>query len=214
MVNFLALLGWSPGNDDEIFTREGLVERFALDGISGGNAVFNPEKLDWFNQQHMMRLPASELVARVAPLLRAAGLWSERFGDAEREWLERVVDLLKPRARTLTQFVSDGRLFFVEDVDYDPAAVAKILQAPGSRPLLTAVQASFDALPEFTQGPLEAALRGLAASRGIKPAVPIHATRVAVTGKTASPGLFEVLELLGRERTLRRIGTALNHASE
>jgi glutamyl-tRNA synthetase len=213
MVNFLALLGWSPGNDDEIFTREGLVERFALDGISGGNAVFNPEKLDWFNQQHMMRLPASELVARIAPLLRAAGLWNDRFDGPEREWIERVVDLLKPRARMLTQFVTDGRLFFVEDVDYDPAAVAKFLQPPGSRALLTAVQASFDALPDFTQAPLEAALRGLAAAHGVKPALPIHATRVAVTGKTTSPGLFEVLELLGRDRTSRRIASALNHAS-
>ena len=214
MVNFLALLGWSPGSDEELFTRDELVTRFALDGISGGNAVFNPEKLDWFNQQHMMRLPASDLAGRIAPLLRSAGLWSDRYDAADRPWLERVIDLLKPRAKTLGQFVTDGRLFFVDDVDYDPAAVAKHLHAAGSRELLSAVQTSLDALPAFTQGPIEEALRGLAAQRGIKPALPIHMTRVAVTGKTASPGLFEVLELLGPERTHRRIASAVILASE
>ncbi|MEO7272303.1 MAG: glutamate--tRNA ligase, partial [Vicinamibacterales bacterium] len=209
MVNFLALLGWSPGSDEELFTRDELVTRFALDGISGGNAVFNPEKLDWFNQQHMMRLPAGDLAARIEPRLRAAGLWNERFAAADRPWLERVIELLKPRAKTLGQFVTDGRLFFVEEVDYDPAAVAKHLHAPGSRELLSAVQTALNGLPAFTQGLIEEVLRSLAAQRGIKPALPIHMTRVAVTGKTTSPGLFEVLELLGRERSLRRLASAV-----
>ena len=209
MANFLALLGWSPGTDEELFTRDELVTRFALEGISGGNAVFNPEKLDWFNQQHIMRLPASELARRIEPLLRAEGLWNERFSAGDGRWLERVIELLKPRTRTLGQFVTDGRLFFGDDVDYDPAAVAKYLQPAGSGVLLQAVRESLRAVSAFEQGPIEEALRGLAAARGIKPAVAIHPTRVAVTGKTASPGLFEVLELLGRERTEHRLATAL-----
>jgi len=214
VVNFLALLGWSPGTDEELFTRDELVTRFALDGISGGNAVFNPEKLDWFNQQHMMRLSAGDLAGRIEPLLRAAGLWSDRLAGADRPWLEQVIELLKPRARTLGQFVTDGRLFFVEDVEYDPAAVAKYLQPAGSHELLSAVESSLHALPVFTREPIEAALRGLAAQRGVKPALLIHMTRVAVTGKTASPGLFEVLELLGRDRTRRRLATAVILATE
>jgi len=214
MVNFLALLGWSPGSDEELFSRDELVTRFGLDGISGGNAVFNPEKLDWFNQQHIMRLSAGDLATRIEPLLRAAGLWSDRLAGADRPWLEQVIELLKPRARTLGQFVTDGRLFFVEAVDYDPAAVAKYLHAAGGRELLSAVQERLQRLPVFSREAIEAALRGLAAERGLKPALPIHMTRVAVTGRTASPGLFEVLELLGRERTQRRLASAVILATD
>ena len=120
----------------------------------------------------------------------------------------RVLELLKPRAKRLGQFVDDGRLFFVEAVDYDPAAVAKHLQAAGMPEHLAALLA-LDALAEFDAAPIEAALRGLADARGVKPAALDSATRVAVTGKTVSPGLFEVLELLGRARTIRRIASAL-----
>jgi glutamyl-tRNA synthetase len=208
MVNFLALLGWSPGSDEELLTRVQLVARFSLDGISGGNAVFNPEKLDWFNQQHTMRLTAGELAARIEPLLREAGLWRDSFGSSDRAWLERVIDLLKPRAKRLGQFVEDGRLFFVDEVEYDAAAVKKFLQPAGIREHLVALGRALEGVESFEQAPIEAALRGLADARGVKAATLIHATRVAVTGKTASPGLFEVLELLGRRRTVRRVETA------
>jgi len=210
MVNFLALLGWSPGTDEELFTKAELVDRFSLEGISGGNAVFNPDKLDWFNQQQMMRLPAGELANRVAPLLRDAGLWRDAFESSERPWLERVIELLKPRAKRLGQFVDDGRIFFVEDVEYDPAAVRKFLQPAGMPEHLATLRWALDAVAPFEAAVLEAALRALAEARGIKPATLIHATRVAVTGKAVSPGLFEVLELLGRPRTIRRMETALS----
>ena len=210
MVNFLALLGWSPGTDEELFTKAELVDRFSLEGISGGNAVFNPDKLDWFNQQQMMRLPAGELANRVAPLLRDAGLWRDGFESSDRPWLERVIELLKPRAKRLGQFVDDGRIFFVEDVEYDPAAVKKFLQPAGMPEHLATLRLALDAVAPFEAAALEAALRALAEARGIKPAALIHATRVAVTGKAVSPGLFEVLELLGRPRTIRRMETALS----
>ena len=209
MVNFLALLGWSPGTDEEVFTKAELVDRFSLEGISGGNAVFNPDKLDWFNQQQMMRLPAGELANRIAPLLRDAGLWRDGFESSDRQWLERVIELLKPRAKRLGQFVDDGRLFFVEDVEYDPTAVKKFLQPAGMREHLASFLLALGTVAPFEAVALEAALRALAEARGIKPAALIHATRVAVTGKAVSPGLFEVLELLGRPRTIRRLETAL-----
>ena len=98
-MNFLALLGWSPGTDQEVFTREELIAAFSLDGISGGNAVFNPEKLDWFNQQHIARLTAEEIATRLEPQLRDAGLWRDTFAAADRGWLLRVIELLKPRAK-------------------------------------------------------------------------------------------------------------------
>jgi glutamyl/glutaminyl-tRNA synthetase len=214
MVNFLALLGWSPGNDQEIFTRDELVSQFTLEGISGGNAVFNPEKLDWFNQQHIMRLPIDELARRVRPLLEAAGLWREAYASTDRAWFERVLELLKPRAKTLAQFVDDGRPFFDDRVTFDEAAVTKHLGVAGMRAHLGALASRLRSTADFAQAPLEAVLRHTAEERGVKAAALIHATRVAVTGRAASPGLFEVLELLGSARVGERLAHAASIAAE
>jgi glutamyl-tRNA synthetase len=213
MVNFLALLGWSPGGDQELMTREELTGRFTLEGISGGNAVFNVEKLDWFNQQYMMRLSGDDLVGRVEPVMREAGLWRDTYSSSERGWLARVLDLLKPRVRRLPDFSSEGTFFF-KDVELDDAAVAKHLKPAGTRPLLQAMIAAIERSSSFTAAELETLVRGLAAERGVKAGALIHATRVAVTGRGNSPGLFEVLELLGCERTLERLAAAVPFAGE
>ncbi len=209
MVNFLALLGWSPGNDQELFTRDELIERFALEGISGGNAVFNPEKLDWFNQQHVARIPAAALIDRIKPRLEAAGLWNADYEGARREWLARVVDLLKPRVRRLDDFVDGAIPFLRDEVERDETAVRKHLAKAGLREPMEALRDALRSASPFDAPTLEAAVRQLAEARGIKAATLIHATRVAVTGRSASPGLFEVLELLGRERTIARLSTAI-----
>ena len=117
MVNFLALLGWSPGTDQELFTRDELVAAFALEGISGGNAVFSQDKLDWFNQQHIMRLPLVDLAARVQPVLAEHGLWRESYASGDAAWFLRVLALLQPRAKKLGQFADDGRPFFADESD-------------------------------------------------------------------------------------------------
>jgi glutamyl-tRNA synthetase len=209
MVNFLSLLGWSPGDDREVLTRDELVAAFALEGISGGNAVFNVEKLDWFNQQHIARLPIDDLASRVEPFLRDAGLWRTGLAGTEREWFGRVLVLVRPRVRRLDQFVEELRPFLDEHVACDPAAVAKHLARPEVRNAIMALEGVFDSLDTFTQGALEAVLRGLAEANGVKAAALIHATRVAVTGRAVSPGLFEVLELLGRDRSTERIREAI-----
>jgi glutamyl-tRNA synthetase len=208
MVNFLALLGWGPGSDQEIFTRDELVRAFTLEGISGGNAVFNVEKLDWFNQQHIARLDNDEILRRIEPLLREAGLWREDFAGPRRAWILRVVELLKPRARKLSQIVEDGRPFFAEAVELESDAAKKHLEKPGLRAPFEALIAAFSGLEAFEQAPLDTALRRVADERGVKAGSLIHASRVAVTGRGVSPGLFEVLELLGRERTLERMKQA------
>jgi glutamyl-tRNA synthetase len=214
MVNFLALLGWSPGSDQELFTRAELVAAFALEGISGGNAVFSQDKLDWFNQQHIARLSSSELAARVRPLLVEAGLWQSSFDGDLRDWFLRVIDLLKPRAKKLGQFVEDGRPFFDEVVTFDEAAVRKHLGVAGMRGHLCELAARFAADQSFDQQSSELLLRSVAEARGIKPAMLIHATRVAVTGRSVSPGLYEVLALLGRDRVCARLDRASLMAAE
>ena len=203
MVNFLALLGWSPGSDEEVFTRDELVRRFTLDGISGGNAVFNPEKLDWFNQQHLLRMPADEILARITPDLTAADLSMAATRDPVRT--AQAIDLVKPRARKLTDLVPLLRPFIADHIDRDGAAVAKHLAVPDVAAHLEAWRDRLAGLDPFAAAPLEAELRRLADERGIKAGTLIHATRVAVTGQAVSPGIFEVLEVMGRDRVITRL---------
>ncbi|MDP6372558.1 MAG: glutamate--tRNA ligase [Vicinamibacterales bacterium] len=206
MVNFLALLGWSPGSDQELFTREALVEAFTLEGISGGNAVFDAEKLDWFNGQQIGLMPADVVVDALRPALEAAGLWRDDYaaGGGRRAWLAQVIDLLRSRVRFLADFVEYGRPFLADDVAYEPEAVEKRLSADGLAGHVTALREAY-AAGEFTAAALETALRAVAETRGIKAGVLIHATRVGMTGRTVSPGLFEMVELIGRDRTLVRL---------
>jgi glutamyl-tRNA synthetase len=209
MVNFLALLGWSPGSDQEIFDRDGLTATFGLQGIGGGNAIFNPAKLDWFNQQHIARLAPDDLAMRLKPLLAAAGLWDEAYLTSKHAWLFAVLELLRPRARRLSDFVDQGRFFFTATVDYDRAAVEKYLAADGIGEHLGAVETTLAEIAEFDPVSIEAAVRALAGARGVKAATLIHGIRVAITGKAVSPGLFEVVALVGRDRSRARLLAAV-----
>ena len=205
MVNFLALLGWSPGGDQELFTRDELVARFTLESISGGNAVFNPEKLDWFNQQHLMRMPAAEVLRRIRPDLEALGWWHEDFLGARAGWIAKVIDLLKPRAKKLADIAPQMRAFLTDALTFDDAAVQKHLGDAANAPHIDRWADTLASIEPFDAATIEARLRALAEQLGIKPGVLIHATRVSVTGQGNSPGLFEVLELVGRDRSVARI---------
>jgi glutamyl-tRNA synthetase len=205
MVNFLVLLGWSPGNDRELFSRGDLIEAFTLEGISSSNAVFNPEKLEWFNSQHLARLSGDELTDRLEPLLRAAGLWLDAFRLERRAWFHQVLEVLKPRAKKVADFVEHGRYFFTPPSGFDEAAVKKHLAAPGIAGHLQAWRQVVDELEGFGPAALEGALRACAEARGIKAATLIHATRIAITGQGVSPSLFEVAALVGRDETSARL---------
>jgi glutamyl-tRNA synthetase len=206
LVNFLALLGWSPGTDEELLTVEDLVARFDLAGISGGNAVFNPEKLDWMNNQYIMRASDDRLVALVQPLLDAAGLWREGFAADERPWLLRALALLRPRARRLGDVV-DGMRPLVSTIEYDAEAVSKHL-TPETVAHLAALRRALASIEPFDAPSIEGAVRSTAEARIVKPGTLMQAARVALTGRTVSPGLFDVIELLGREESSRRLEAA------
>ena len=205
MVNFLALLGWSPGGDQELLSRDELVQRFALEGISGGNAVFNPEKLEWFNQQYLMRLPVEDLIDRIRPELETAGLWSDDLTGSRRAWFERVLALLVPRAKRLGDFAPQAAPFLGSIDAYDSVAVAKHLAAPGLAHHLNALADAYRSLEPFDETQTEATLREVADSGGLKAGTLIHATRIALTGRAVSPGLFDTLVLIGRERSTARL---------
>jgi glutamyl-tRNA synthetase len=207
MVNFLALLGWSPGDDAELMSKDELVARFALDGISGGNAVFNTEKLDWMNGQYIARMPAPALAAAVMPLAIEAGIGGHAL-VADPASFERLLELLRPRAKRLTDFVDQATPIVVDDVQYAPEAIEKHLGTAGLDAHIDALVAALASLDVFDDASTEAAVRGTATSLGIKAGALIHATRVAITGRTSSPGLFELMTLLGRQRVIARL-TAL-----
>jgi glutamyl-tRNA synthetase len=208
MVNFLSLLGWSPGSDEELLTIGELTDRFTLEGINGGNAVFNTEKLDWFNHQHLLRLSDEELLTRLVPALEAAGLWRQSLSGEEFSWMRQVLTLLKPRAKRLQDYVEGARPFLAAPESYDPDAVDKHLKGPDMRSHLAALRDEFSRAP-FDEAALEQRLRQLSEQRGVKAGTMIHATRIAMTGRMVSPGLFEMLVVLGRERVLERLNRSI-----
>ena len=203
LVNFLALLGWSPGDDRELMSRQELIESFTLEGITGSNAVFDVAKLDWMNGQYIARMSPDELAARVLPLLISAELLPANTRPDD--WLRRLIELLRPRAKRLTDFVEQARPFLVDTVEYEEEAIRKHLGVPRLADHVMALAASLRDTMLFDEQHVEAAVRRTAEQQDIKAAPLIHATRVAVTGRVASPGIFEVMVLLGRDRTLARL---------
>jgi glutamyl-tRNA synthetase len=208
MVNFLALLGWSPGDDRELMTRAELIETFTLGNISGGNAVFNTEKLDWMNAQYLARMPIGELALRVRQLLDAAGLGdSALLRDDAR--LARLIELLRPRAKRLSDFVEQARPLLNPSVEYDPVAVEKAFPTAEVAEHLAALSRALAEVSPFDEPHVETVVRGTAAERGVKAGTLIQAARVALTGRAASPGLFEMIVLLGRAETVARLNGLL-----
>jgi glutamyl-tRNA synthetase len=203
-VNFLALLGWSPGDDRELMTTTELISSFSLDGISGGNAVFNTEKLDWMNGQYIARMPIADLSAILRPMFDESGLGGAPL-VRDIAAFNRLLELLRPRAKRLTDFVEQARPLVVDEVQYEPDAVEKHLSSSELAGHIAALAGALANTSPFDEAQVEAAVRGTATARGIKAGALIHATRVAVTGRTMSPGLFELLAWLGPERTGARL---------
>ena len=209
MVNFLALLGWAPGGDRELMPVPELIESFSLEGISGGNAVFDTAKLDWMNGQYIARLPAEELARRVAPPLAEAGL-APSAASQPGAYFHRLLELLRPRAKRLSEFPELARPFLIATVEYEADAIERHLTDPAVSDHLRALDEALRATHPFDEPHVEATVRGTAAERGIKAGALIHAVRVAMTGRTMSPGIFEVLVLLGRDRVHERLQQLVN----
>ena len=205
MRNFLALLGWAPGNDQEMFDDEALIQAFSLQGISKANAVFNPEKLAWFNAQYIARLPHDKVVEYLRPEYAKVGLWRDSFEKEDREWFRSLIDLYRPRAKVLQDFPRQSRIFLTDHVEFDPTAVEKFLKDETVRGHLRRLADRLAALPEFNHHSIEEAVRGLANELGVKPGVLMNPARVALTGQSVAPGLFDVMVLFGRENTVQRL---------
>ncbi len=208
--NFLALLGWSAGGDQEFLRTSELVERFSLEGVSRTNAVFDRAKLEWFNTQYLQKLPIEELLPEVEGALRRSGLWRDEWASgAGREWFARTVDLLRPRIRLLPDFSTWSRAFFTDDFTYDPAACEKFWKDERLPGFLGKLADALEKLPEWKHDACDHALRALAEAEGVKAGLLINATRVAIVGQAVAPPLFDTVVALGRDRVVGRLRRAL-----
>jgi glutamyl-tRNA synthetase len=202
MVNYLARLGWSHG-DQEIFTRAELVERFDIKDVSPSGAVFDQTKLEWLSQEYIKATDGARLATLVRPLLAEAGLPA----PADEGRLAAMLGTLRERARTLREMVEVGRFYFERPAAYEDKARAKLLTAEGAARLGLLLE-RLSALQPFTAPQLEALYRELTTALGLKLVDLAQLTRLAVTGRTASPPLFDVLALLGRDEVLARLRAA------
>jgi len=205
LFNFLALLGWSPGGEEEILSREEIIARFSLKACSKSPAVFDVEKAEWMNGEYINRMAPEELAHRVLPLLVEEGLF-EADALADRwQWLVAVVGLMKERARLLTTFTTWARYFFTDEYEYEDRAKEKWLSREDTPAKLAALAERLGALPDWTPEAIEAAVREEAETRSLKAAEMIHPLRAAVTGTTVGPSLFHLLELLPQETVAARL---------
>jgi glutamyl-tRNA synthetase len=212
MLNFLALLGWSPGHDIEVMSVDDMVRLFSVEGLSKKAAVFDPQKLEWMNGQHLSRATAERLLPVVATALEKAGLATGREVESRREWFLKLIDLLKIRARTIDDIARQATPYLKDDIDYDPDAVAKLWKDPdATADVLAATRERLASTADWSPTALEEALRHLAETLGVSSGKVFQPLRVALTGLTASPGIFDVLETLGRERSLARIDAAIRY---
>lgn len=223
-VNFLALLGWAPEGSEqttenqEIFSRAELIEKFSLEGIHKSNAVFNftegdarnwtDQKALWMNGEYIKTLPMEKLLPYVEAQLQKDGLWQDAFANEKREWFAKTVDLLRARYRVLTDFSTLGRPYFVDGLDFEfeePAIKKNLQKDPALKTLLPELADHFASLTDFTHDSTEAALREFAEAKGVKSGLLINASRTALTGQSVGPGMFDVVVAIGQQRTVERL---------
>ena len=210
MINYLVRLGWSHG-DQELFTRQELLEKFSWDHVHKAAAVFNPDKLLWMNAEYIKTSPPNDVAQALVPLLEQAGLKQE-VETVSSEWLAQLVVLVKERAKTVVDMVEWVKPYFGQEAQYEGEAAKKFL-TPAIAPLLQKLVARFEAFPSFSKQAWEESFKKLVEEEGIKMGALAQPVRVALTGRTASPGLFEVMEVLGRDRTLLRLRQGIGRAS-
>ncbi|MGH7501592.1 MAG: glutamate--tRNA ligase [Longimicrobiales bacterium] len=209
MVNFLALLGWAPGTDEEVFTVDELIDRFTLERLNKKSAVFDVRKLQWLNGQHLTRMDAAALAPLVLERLETRDASPAEL-DSSSARLYSLIDLLKVRARSIDDMVTQMLSYFSDTVEYSPDAIDKHWKdgaVAGER--LAQLRVDWAALEQWDEVALEASLRSRAEQIGVGAGRLIHPLRVALTGQAVSPGIFEVVHILGRDRTLHRLDAAI-----
>lgn len=210
LVNYLVRLGWSYG-DQEVFTREDLIKYFSFDNVGKSPAVFNPEKLLWLNSHYINNTDSKELVELAIPFLIRDGVISD-VQQIDKVWLARAIKTLKERSRTLVELSNSLRYYIMEYVEYEEKAAKKFLDER-SCPYLKELRERLATIDDFFASTIEKVFMAIVERNGIKLGDIAQPTRVAITGTTVSPGIFEVLEIVGKDRTLKRLDRAIQYCS-
>jgi glutamyl-tRNA synthetase len=207
MLNYLVRLGWSHG-DQEFFTRQELIELFDLEHIGRSAGVFDPEKLLALNADHIRATPAEKLVEPLKPFLKQRGIEVEDSG-----LMIKVIETLHARSKTLDDMAEQALFYFADDIDYEEKAAKKFLK-PTVLEALRLLETQFETIEDFTEQNLENAFKAVMDQTGLKLGKIAQPVRVALTGKTASPGIFEVTAILGRDKVIERLQKAIRFIEE
>lgn len=214
LLNFFALMAWYPEEHREIYTVRELVERFRIEDLGRASPVFDMDKLIWMSGVYMrmfLETAPDRVVEACLPSLREAGLLDGEPTPAQRAYIGRVVGVLGERIKVGRDIVTYGDFFFTEEVVFEPEAASRHLTSPEIAAILAALRDRVSDLPSLDPGTAEALVRGLAEERGMAAREIVHPVRVALTGKTVGPGLFELMVLLGPDRVARRLARAVEH---
>jgi glutamyl-tRNA synthetase len=214
--NFLALLGWSAGEEQEIYSLEELVEKFSLDRIHQSNATFNfdannerrwtDDKAIWMNAEYIRTMKLDELIPLVREEMRNEKLWREEYDDDDKEWFETTIDLIRERFYTLKDFTGQGRAFFSEDFDYDKKAIEKNLKKHEDlREWLPELAEKFEAMEDFSHDAIFATVKEFCEEKSTKVGVVLNGARVVLTGQAVGPSMVAAIEQLGKDKTVMRL---------
>jgi glutamyl-tRNA synthetase len=205
LINFLALLGWNPGVDQELFTSEELIQAFSLDRVNNSPAIFDVEKLNWINSKIISASDNKDLITWLKPELEKLGLWQDSYLLEKADWLNQVIDLIKERARLTTDLASDALYFFRAPSTYDEKAVRKRCKGEELPGQIQSLAAELATVESWTSEAIESTLRSLAESMQINAATLIHPLRIGVTGMGVSPDIFTICQLLQKEPVCERL---------
>ncbi|HRH40625.1 MAG TPA: glutamate--tRNA ligase [Pyrinomonadaceae bacterium] len=214
--NFLALLGWSNKTEQEMMSLQELIDQFELENIHRSNAVFNFEKDNpkhwtddkaiWMNAEYIRTMPIEELIPLVKPELQSAKLWREEYDEDEKTWFENTINLIRQRFFTLKDFSAQGRAFFSEDFDFDPAAIQKNLgKEPNLRTWLPELADVLENVEDFTHDNLQEVVKEFCEAKGTKLGVLLNGARVLLTGQGVGPSMLAIFETLGKDKSVMRL---------
>jgi glutamyl-tRNA synthetase len=211
LINYLLLLGWSPGNNEEIIPLEQAIRDFDLQDVSRTAAVYDVQKLTWMNGNYMKSLPLEEIIRQAMPFIKKAGYIPDNPTDSEIERLNKIVEVVRERSRTLVELVEGMDYFYKEIEGYDEKGVKKHFQPEDTLMVLENNLDCLEKVVPFEEAAIEAVYRQRSEELGIKTARMIHTTRLALSGKTFGPGVFTLIELVGRETAIKRLKKAIDY---
>jgi glutamyl-tRNA synthetase len=209
LLNYLALLGWSPEGEDEILPLSELVRQFSLDRVGKTAAIYDTRKLTWMNGHYLNEDELNDIVEQAIPFLQQRGLVPQELSPKQHEYVTRVVEIVRTRVKTLAEVAEASDYFFGDEFTYEEKGLRKHFAKPGADSLLASAGRRLQGLDVFDPQSLEDAYRDLSAELGVGAGEIIHPTRLALSGRTMGPGLFELMAVLGKTKTLQRLERAV-----